>query len=183
MSSRGFEELWRRALELNIRYYSSLGKLTVEYLSDLAGAVSAQTAGRTDTPGAAPPGPQPAPAPPGPAKSAAAEAVMMLEGEAGSTALGVFLVGNSFPNEVSATVTASPMTDENGHVGKVVFVFDPPVIALRPGEQLLVRASAVIDSSLEPGVRYRGEFSIPELRGTRIPVIVKRRSTEAKVEA
>jgi hypothetical protein len=41
----------------------------------------------------------------------------------------------------------------------------------------------VIDSSLEPGVRYRGEFSIPELRGTRIPVIVKRRSPEAKVEA
>ena len=183
MSSRGFEELFRRALELNVRYYTSLGKLTVEYLSDLAGAMSAQTAGRTETQGAPPPGPQPAAAPQGPAKSAAAEAVMMLEGEAGSTALGVFLVGNSFPNEVSATVTASPMTDENGRAAKVAFVFDPPVIALRPGEQLLVRASAVIDSSLEPGVRYRGEFSIPELRGTRIPVIVKRRPAEAKVEA
>jgi hypothetical protein len=182
MSSRGFEELWRRALELNIRYYSSLGKLTVEYLSDLAGAMSAQTASRAETQGAPPPGPQASPAA-APAKPAAAEAVMMLEGEAGSTALGVFLVGNSFPNEVTATISSSPMTDESGRQAKVAFVFDPPVIALRPGEQLLVRASAVIDSSLEPGVRYRGEFSIPELRGTRIPVIIKRRSTEAKVEA
>jgi hypothetical protein len=114
MSSRGFEELWRKALELNVRYYTSLGKLTVEYLSDLAGAMSAQTAARTETHGAAQPGPQAAYAPPAAAKPAAAEAVMMLEGEAGSTALGVFLVGNSFPNEVSATVTASPMTDESG---------------------------------------------------------------------
>jgi hypothetical protein len=183
MSSRGFEELWRRALELNVRYYTSLGKLTVEYLSDLAGAMSAQTAARTDAHTATPPGPQAGYAPPAVAKPAAAEAVMMLEGEAGSTALGVFLVGNSFPNEVSATVTSSPMTDEGGRPAIVSFVFDPPVIALRPGEQLLVRVSAVIDPSLEPGVRYRGEFSIPELRGTRIPVIVKRRSTEAKVEA
>jgi hypothetical protein len=183
MSSRGFEELWRKALELNVRYYTSLGKLTVEYLSDLAGAMSAQTAARTETHGAAQPGPQAACAPPAAAKPAAAEAVMMLEGEAGSTALGVFLVGNSFPNEVSATVSSSPMTDESGRPAKVAFVFDPPVIALRAGEQLLVRVSAVIDPSLEPGVRYRGEFSIPELRGTRIPVIVKRRSTEAKVEA
>jgi hypothetical protein len=183
MSSRGFEELFRRALELNIRYYSSVGKLTVEYLSDLAGAMSAQTAARTDTSSAAHAGPQTAYPPPAPAKPAAAEAVMMLEGEAGSTALGVFLVGNSFPNEVSATISSSPMTDESGRQAKVAFVFDPPVIALRPGEQLLVRASAVIDPSLEPGVRYRGEFSIPELRGTRIPVIVKRRSTDAKVEA
>jgi len=179
MNTRGFEELWRRALELNVRYYSSLGKLTVEYLSDLAGALSAQTA----APAASQPGPQATHAPPASAKPAAAEAVMMLEGEAGSTALGVFLVGNSFPNEVSATVTSSPMTDESGRPANVAFVFDPPVIALRPGEQLLVRVSAVIDPSLEPGVRYRGEFSIPELRGTRIPVIVKRRSTESKVEA
>ena len=183
MSSRGFEELFRRALELNVRYYTSLGKLTVEYLSDLAGAMSAQTAGRTETRGAAAPGPQPAPAAPQGAKAAAAEAVMMLEGEAGSTALGVFLVGNSFPNEVSAIVTSSPMTDESGRPANVAFIFDPPVITLRPGEQLLVRVSAVIDPSLEPGVRYRGEFSIPDLRGTRIPVIVRRRSAEAKVEA
>ena len=183
MSSRGFEELWRRALELNVRYYSSLGKLTVEYLSDLAGALSAQTAAHTTASSAAQPGPQAAYAPPASAKPAAAEAVMMLEGEAGSTALGDFLVGNSFPNEVSAIVTSSPMTDESGRPANVAFVFDPPVVALRPGEQLLVRVSAVIDPSLEPGVRYRGEFSIPDLRGTRIPVIVKRRSIDAKVEA
>src|SRR4029077_3429329 len=63
MSSRGFEELWRRAFEFNVRYSSSLGKLTVEYLSDLAGAMSAHTAARTDAPQAAQPGPQPAYAP------------------------------------------------------------------------------------------------------------------------
>jgi hypothetical protein len=178
-SLRGFEELWRRALELNIKYYGGLGKLTADYLRDL-GAVMSNA--------------QSAPAPGGSAASAAearpaatsappsqpGAPVIVLEGESGSTALGVFLVGNSLPHDVSARVTASPILDESGRQGKAAFVFDPPSISLRPGEQLLVRVTAVIDPSLEPDARYRGELSIPELGGTRIPVIIRRRPGAAK---
>ena len=69
----------------------------------------------------------------------------------------------------------------SGRPAIVSFVFDPPVIAL---------TRRTVAGTGERGNRYvagrgplRGEFSIPEMRGTRIPVIVKRRSTEAKVEA
>jgi len=172
----GIDELWRRALELNVRYYTSLGKLTAEYFKDLAVAMSSvsQAAGQQPT-AAAPAGARPVAAP-RPAAQPAATPVTVLEGEAGSTAMGVFLVGNSLPQDVSARVSASPMVDENGRQGKVEFVFDPPVISLRAGEQLLVRVMAVIDPTLDIGASYRGELSIPELGGTRIPVSVRRRA-------
>lgn len=178
-SFRGLDELWRRALELNLRYYSSVGKLSAEYLRDLAVAMSsAQTAATAPGTSTAPPGAAPS-AGSGDAaasqKSTAQPAVMVLEAESGSSALGVFLVGNSMTGEVSATIKPSAFLDENGHEAKVAFAFDPAVIHLHPAEQLLVRVSAVIDSSLEPGVRYRGELSIPELQGTRVPAIVRRR--------
>jgi hypothetical protein len=176
---RGLEELWRRALDLNLRYYSGLGKLTAEYLKEVVAVMSsAQPMGAQPAPSAAGPGTRAAEAPqPEPAKSAGTQAVMVLEGEAGSTALGVFLVGNSLPGEVSATITSSRIVDENDREGQATFVFNPSVITLRPGEQMLVRVSAVIDPSLEPGARYRGELSIPELGGTRVPLIVRRRPT------
>ena len=31
------EEVWRQSLELNIRYYGALGRLTVNYYKDLIG--------------------------------------------------------------------------------------------------------------------------------------------------
>jgi len=39
-----------------------------------------------------------------------------------------------------------------------------------------MRVSAVITDELEPGVRYQGELTIPALRGTRIPIVLRRRS-------
>src|SRR5258708_6487470 len=175
-SFRGLDELWRRALELNLKYYSSVGKLSAEYLRDLAIAMpSAQTAATQPGTSTAPP----AAAPGDPAASqkppAATPAIMVLEGEPGSTALGVFLVGNSMAGEVSATIQASAFVDEKGHAAKVTFAFDPAVIHLHPSEQLLVRLSAVIDPSLEPGVSYRGELGIPDFQGTPLPAIVRHR--------
>ncbi len=181
-SFRSLEELYRRALDLNLRYYASMGKLTADYLRELASAmgnVHETSAGQTRT---APPPPQAGPSATSPQHAAeaprpAAPAVMVFEGDAGSTAMGVFLIGNSLGREVSAPVSASTVIDETGRPVSIVFAFDPAVVNLRPGEQLLVRATAVIDPALEAGVRYSGEFLIPELLGTRIPFIVRRRNT------
>ena len=172
-SFQSLGELYRKALDLNLRYYGSLGKLTAEYLRDLSSTLaSAQTAASESRKTTPPSGSRSGRASEAPRGSA--PAVMVFEGEAGSTAIGVFLVGNSLAHEVSAPVTASPVIDETGRAVNLAFSFDPAVVTLRPGEQLLVRAMAVIDSSLEAGVRYRGELLIPELQGTKIPFIVRR---------
>jgi hypothetical protein len=173
-SLRGLEELWRQAFELNVRLYSGVGKLTLDYLKDLAKVVS--TTQPMAAQSVASPGVPVADAPSAAPESASSQPVMVLEGEMGSTAVGVFLVGNSFPKEVSAMVVASPLVDDGGREGKVTFAFDPSVIRLKQGEQVLVRVNALINRSLARGVSYRGELSIPELGGTRIPVIVRRRA-------
>jgi hypothetical protein len=105
---------------------------------------------------------------------------MVLEGEAGSPALGVFLVVNHLGHEVSARVTASAFSDADGRSVQPSFIFDPDLIVLAPAEQVLVRVMLLIEDSLEPDVRYRGEFTIPELAGTHIPIVLRRRPAEDK---
>lgn len=176
-------DAWRRAIELNIRYYGALGRLTADYFRDLTAALaelpmsppaseSSATGGSsmTNTPpvGAAQK-PAPAPAP------SRQTGTMVLEGEAGGGALGVFMVENHLEHEVSGRVVASTFVDPDGHEVRPTLTFDPAVVTLAPGEQLLVRIGAVIGEALEPGIRYRGELTIPELQGTRIPVVLRRR--------
>jgi hypothetical protein len=183
------EELWRRSLDLNTRYYGAIGRLTVDYLKELASTVSTlgttqPTTGGHDAFGAQPPRPSHTHgaatshthgAQPSAAQSSTAGA-MVLEGEIGSRVLGVFLVENHLKHEISARVIASAFIDESGRIVQPVLVFDPEAIVLGPGEQSLVRVAAVIDATLEPGVRYAGQFTIPELTGTRIPVVLRRRA-------
>jgi hypothetical protein len=170
------EELWRQSVELNIRYYSALGRLTTAYLKDLTTLFTDLRESTTQT--QAQPAAAPSPSSNMPQATAAPSqqaGVMVLEGEAGGQALGVFLVANNLGHEVSAQVAASPFVDANGRTVEPLFRFDPEVVTLAPNEQLLVRVTTVIDTSLEPGVRYSGEFTIPELAGTRIPIVLRRR--------
>jgi hypothetical protein len=186
------EKIWRQSLELNLRYYSTVGRLTVDYFKDLFAALSPLQAARsqprpsTQPVVPAPPTPPASPAsppamPPAMPRSPAAAApaqqagVMVLESEAGGQALGVFLVANNLGHEISAPVTASTFAAENGHTVQPAFIFDPAMVTLASGEQMLVRVVTVIDDSLVPEVRYRGEFTIPELAGTRIPIVLRRR--------
>lgn len=105
---------------------------------------------------------------------------MVLEGEAGSSALGVFLVENRFGQEISACVVASAFTDEAGKQVQPDLKFDPEMLNLKPGEQLLVRVEATIDENLELEASYYGEFAVPELTGTRIRVVLRRRPAQVK---
>jgi hypothetical protein len=108
---------------------------------------------------------------------------MLLEGEAGSRVPGVFLVENHMSREISARIVTSSFVDTKGREVRPVMLFEPETVVLGPGEQLLMRVVTVIDETLEPDVRYMGQFIIPELVGTRIPVALRRRSKQNTVGA
>lgn len=181
-----FEKIWRQSLELNLRYYSTVGRLTVDYFKDLIAAFVPLQVARSQPRSPAqpivpaPPSPPASPASPAAAAPAQQAGVMVLESEAGGQALGVFLVANNLGHDISARVTASTFAADNGHTVQPAFIFDPEMITLASGEQLLVRVVTVIDDSLVPEVRYRGEFTVPQLAGTRIPIVLRRRPDQPK---
>jgi hypothetical protein len=168
-------DLLRRALDANLRYYAAIGRLTVDYLEAL-GAIARHVevpklTSPTVTLRQSPPAPPvPPPAPPAPA-------VMVLEAEAGGTAIGVFLVENLLGERVAAPVSASPLAGPDGREVDVPLAFDPEVVVLEPGEQILVRVSAQLDGELESDVGYRAEVAVPGVIGTKVPIVVRRRAS------
>lgn len=162
------EDVLRRALEANLQYYAALGRLTVDYLEALGSiARQVEVPARTLTFRQTPATPAPAPAPP---------AVTVLEAEAGGTAIGVFLVENLLSEKVSAPVSASAVAAPDGREVAVPLAFDPEVVVLEPGEQILVRVAARVDDGLEADVSYRAEVAVPGVIGTRVPIVVRRRA-------
>jgi hypothetical protein len=164
----------RRALEANLQYYAALGRLTVDYLEALGSIarrveVPAKLGSRTVTLR------QAAPAPAAPAPAPAAPAVMVLEAEGGGTAIGVFLVENLLAEKVAAPVSASAVAAPDGREVDVPLAFDPEVVVLEPGEQILVRVTAGLPAELEPDVGYRAELAVPGVIGTKVPIVVRRR--------
>lgn len=171
MSSNAFDDVIRKAIDLNMRYYSSMGRIAVDYWRDLFAAMAepvkaAVTSAQSNSTSAAPVS---APA------SSAKPAVMVLEAEAGSVAQGVFMVENHLNTEVDSTVVASFFKDPAGMAVQPTFAFDPPRVALKPHEQILVCVSTTIGSDLAPDTRYSGEFAVPGLKGTSIPVVLRSR--------
>jgi len=165
------EDIWRRALDANLRFYGALGRLTADYFRDLFSVLGGlQSSGSA---GSAQAGTPAAPEPPQPSKRTA---VMVLEEAAGMTAVGVFLVENNLGREVAERPVNSAFVDAAGRKVQPALRFDPEVVTLAPGEQLLVRVMALIDDTLEPEVRYQGELTIPGLTSTAIPIVLRRRT-------
>jgi len=167
----GLEQVFRRALEANARYYEALGQVTTDYLKALVGVLGdvrlpASLGGRPAAP-AAPPAPAAAPTP--------APSAMVLEGAAGQTAVGAFMVQNRLGQPVAAPVVTSAFLDPSGVELRPALAFEPEVVSLEPGEQMLVRVTATIDQRLEPGVAYRGDVTIPGLSGDRVALVLRRR--------
>ena len=105
---------------------------------------------------------------------------MVLEGEAGSRAFGLFVVENKLPKEVTTRVAVGPLVDPHGQEIPSVLRFEPGIITLAPGEQVVAKVSANISRGLVAGVRYQGEISVPGIAGARIPIIVRRNPTTKK---
>jgi hypothetical protein len=174
------DEVIRKAVDLNVRYYSGLSQLVANYLKDIVttfGEVTVSRPTQTEWAQAAPP--------PSDAQHQHAAApqqsqkqhtpVMVLEAEAGKEALGVFLVENHLGHDISTRVSPTAFFDAAHNEVKPVFTFDPEAVTLRAGEQVLVRVKAAIDSSFEPDVRYQGFLNIPELVGSKVPIVLRRR--------
>jgi hypothetical protein len=167
------DDLLRRTINLNLRYYASVGMLTADYLRDLAEVVAASSAdmrpfSQRHSPRAAHPEPPPPPA-------AHAGPMMVFEAEAGQAAIGVFLVENHLPHEVRATVAVSKMTDPSGNPLDLPFTFDPPFVSLKSREQVFIRATVLITDMQRPDVSYTGQISIPELGASSVSILVRRR--------
>jgi hypothetical protein len=174
MAEAGSDVL-RRALEANVQYYTALGRLTLDYFEALGSIarqveVPANLGNRTITfrqsAPTAPPSPPAAPPP----------AVMVLEAEGGGTAVGVFLVENLLGEKVSAPVSASAFASPDGREVTVPLAFDPEVVVLEPGEQILVRVTAQVADDLDADVSYRAELAVPGVIGTKVPIVARRRA-------
>lgn len=184
MSEFSFEGFWRRALEANVRYYEAVGRASVEYLRAVAGALGEVRGAETREPRLAAPEHRPRRAPAERSESPAAPApAMVLEAEAGSAALGAFLVENRMREKVSAPISGSSFVDESGGAITPRLVFDPEIVTLEPGEQLLVRIMAEIGDKLTPDVAYRGEVSVPGLGDSTVPIVLRRRGSPVKPKA
>lgn len=156
-------DLWRRAVDAQIRYYRSVGQLTVEYGRAVAGVLRGVRGTRPAGEAAAPPETQPLSAP-----------VMALEAEEGSAASGMFVVENRTPGRVSTPIEVPVLADAEGRQVRPEIRFEPEVVTLEPREQALVQITVLVTKALRPRVDYRGEVTVPGLAGTRIPLVVRR---------
>jgi hypothetical protein len=172
------DELIRRAVDLNVRYYSSMGQLMATYVKDLVETFSLTA---TQTQSEQPPAPQSPPRTNPSAHRAQPAPVMVLEAESGKEALGVFLVENHLDHQISTRVVPSPFFDAAHNEIKPSFVFDPEAVSLRSGEQVLVRVQVPIDDTFLPDVGYEGSVNIPELTGSRVRIVLRRRSVATDV--
>ena len=148
-----------------LRYYTRLGTLTLDLAETLVPAL-----------GELRPSLRLAPDRPAEAEAAAPGGqTIVIEAAAGRSGLGVFMVENTTAQSVSAPVGVSGFADPAGNEATPSVRFSPEVVALDPGDQVLVQVAATVDRTLEPGVRYQAEITIPELPGTGIPLVVRRR--------
>jgi hypothetical protein len=165
-----------RALDANLRYNAILGALAIRAFDLLVSAVSdigpqiVSTATRVQAANTTIPIPPAVASEPSPAP-------ILLEGEAGRRAFGLFVVENNLPQEISTRVEVGPLVDPDGREIKAVLRFEPGVITLAPKEQVVAKVSACISRGLIAGVRYQGEIRVPGIAGAHIPIVVRRKTT------
>lgn len=166
---------WKRLTEANLRYYSGYAKLAREYVDEVVASFQgARRASASGPIGAVPTEararPAPAPAAPEPSPPPA----MALEGRLGSRPAGAFVVENGLDRRVRTPLLASSFKGPAGAELSIPLTFEPAEIDLEAGDQVLVRVTAAIDDSLEHGVVYRGDVTVPGLPGTRVGLVVRR---------
>jgi hypothetical protein len=169
-------DIMRRALDANVQYLTAVSKLAAECFQTLvtsATNLSSQERanGTVATSGDA-------------AVASASEAqgpvpTIVLEAEAGGHAMGVFLVENVLSHTVSARIVVSSFVDPSGREVQPPIRIEPETITLESQEQILVRVLAGIEDSLSPATDYRAEIRVPDLPGTRVPLVLRRRSALA----
>jgi hypothetical protein len=143
----------RSAIDLNAKYYAALLKLSTDYLQSLGALIIPSTA----TPGPASTATPVSPVPP-----------LLLAARAGEEAQTAFAVTNSLSQPITARVVIRG--DEIARRVRAV----PETMMLQPGEHCVVKASLLMDASIEVNRDVRGEFAIPELSSQTVPFVVRR---------
>ncbi len=154
--------VWRDGTEAGLRYWGRLGRLAFESVAALVPLVAEL---RPDDSGQAV------------LPDDSGARTILVEAEAGQTAVGLFLVENTTPEQLSVQVSVSTFLGPDGREVDPAVAFRPDMIVLESGDQLAVQVAVMIDETLDADVRYRGEISVPGLSNTRIPVVVRRRVT------
>lgn len=146
-------ELLKGAVELNLRYTSTLLHLSKDYLKD-ANAVLTR-----DPPAPAPTTPD-APAPPRPP--------LLIVGRSGEVANGAFAINNPGEREMQVHLVVQGEVDER-HVR-----VEPNRFTLKAGEGAIVRILASIDDKLPAEQDLPGAVVAPGLSNQSVPFIVRR---------
>lgn len=172
------EETVRRTFQANVQLYEAIGQASLAYVkalgaiwSGMALPLNLGSLSPAFSPAPAPAAPR-APAPPAPAPSPA----LVLAGEAGQEARGVFMVANQLGRRVSAPVVTSPFTDPAGREVHPAFRIEPELVTLDAGEQILVQVVVSVGEDLEPGLDYRAAVSVPGLSDSRVALVLRRRA-------
>jgi hypothetical protein len=148
-------DLFKGAVELNLRYTSTLLTLSKEYLREanvvLTNGTQPASSDRTETPTAA-----------------AARPPLLIVGRAGDIANGAFAINNPLEHEMNVRLLVQ------GELGDSVVRVEPAQLTLQPRESSIVRILAKIDNKLSVDRDHVGSVVAPGLSAQGIPYIVRR---------
>ena len=187
------EEMVRKAFDMNLRYWETVGRATTDYVEAAArlwadapiswtpgvrdreasrGGSAASGGSAWSTSSAAPASSSKG------ASWASAEApstpVLLLEGRAGTEARAMVMISNDLDREAEAAVVASPLRGPDGRFVAADLRTEPTAVKLAPGARTSVTLVVGVTDAMEVGADYRGEINVPGLSPRGVPVVVRR---------
>lgn len=157
-------KLLKEAVDLNLRYGSSLLQLSKGYVLDAAEVLGVG--------GVAPAAPAPAAssaAAPAPAAvRAAPRAPLLVAGRSGDLANAAFAINNPGSQPIQGQLLVQ------GELGADRVQLDPARFSLQPGQGLIVRIVVPIDDHLQAEHDHLGAVVVPGLSAEAVPFIVRR---------
>lgn len=143
-------DLLKGAVELNLRYTSTLLHLSKDYLKDAGEVLSRDDA----------PAPPPASTPP--------RAPLLIAGRSGDVANAAFAINNPGDKPIQVHLLVQ------GELGDERVRLDPARFSLEGGKGTIVRIVVPIDDKLEAERDYAGSVVAPGLAAQGVPFIVRR---------
>ena len=161
-------KLLKEAVDLNLRYGSSLLQLSKGYVLDAAevlgvgGVAPAAPAPAASSAAAAAPATAPA------AVRAAPRAPLLVAGRSGDLANAAFAINNPGSQPIQGQLLVQ------GELGADRVQLDPARFSLQPGQGLIVRIVVPIDDHLQAEHDHLGAVVVPGLSAEAVPFIVRR---------
>jgi hypothetical protein len=155
-----FGEALKGAVDLSVRYYAGLLKLSTDYVQSLGTLITSAGSSIADPTSHRSAATNVAPVPPRPP--------LLLAARAGEDAIAAFLIDNTLSERVTARIVV------HGSGVAAHAVVQPEVVSLGPGEQCVVQVRVRVDTSTGSGRDQVGEIAVPELASKTIPFVVRR---------